>query len=853
MGIKRYVATKDSTITDAYKDNLTDRATNSNMGASDILEVFSIFGQATSTAVVTGTDLYTLENIFTSSVSQASDSFGQGHSRYEDIMAIGSPRWSGSYTAEGKVTVFRSSSIGWSEEATLLSSNPEVSSNFGWEVEAYENFILISKPHFSNTTDPSGSVELFHSNSSGWTSVQIFSGSNLFSGASQFGYNMDLDYRNNKLIVSAYLSSKAFIFSSGSSGWVEEAVLTGPAAQVFGNDVAIEEDYAVVGSTYRFDFVSITGSAYIFKSGSSGWVEEAILTSSESALDDYFGFGAISISSNKVLVGAQLGDGFNGSAYLFQSSSSGWSESQVFKDPLAAYSDAFGVSVRITGSFAVIGRGGGTNTPGFRIYEAETGDYIETQFITSSVLSYSSLIDVYRDSILVATADFTNGRFMELYSYDPIVSSFADAIESSRLLVEFPVTDIINDRAAGNLPASGSVSFYLNLSNAPHGENTPKDFDLVVAPISQSWTEGFGQDMESYEDLGPVNWNTASTGNVWNNSGGDYLSSPVYTSSFSIGDEDLNVDITELVESWISGTVSNNGLGVRLAPTYENSTTTSFFTKRFFGRRTEHFFKTPWIEARYNNAIKDNRNSFYASSSLVPASENLMTLFLYNKTRKGLKNIPSIGTGPIYMSLFSGTLGPSGAELLLHTGELAITGGATDTGIYTASVAIDTQFTQVWDVWHNNLTGSSRIEYFTGSVIIASQYAASDDFEISDYVLNITNLKPEYSKSEEARFRLFTRLKDWNPTIYTISIANIENEIIEEAYYRIFRVIDDFDVVPYNTGSDNATLLSYDKVGNYLDFDMSILESDYQYGIQFTFKLEDKYYEQPETFHFRVR
>ena len=45
MAIKRFFATKDNTISNAFKDGLTTRATGSNMGASDILEVFSINGQ----------------------------------------------------------------------------------------------------------------------------------------------------------------------------------------------------------------------------------------------------------------------------------------------------------------------------------------------------------------------------------------------------------------------------------------------------------------------------------------------------------------------------------------------------------------------------------------------------------------------------------------------------------------------------------------------------------------------------------------------------------------------------------------------------------------------------------------
>ena len=42
MAIKRYYATKDNTISDAFKSNLSGTATGSNMGFADTLEVFSI-------------------------------------------------------------------------------------------------------------------------------------------------------------------------------------------------------------------------------------------------------------------------------------------------------------------------------------------------------------------------------------------------------------------------------------------------------------------------------------------------------------------------------------------------------------------------------------------------------------------------------------------------------------------------------------------------------------------------------------------------------------------------------------------------------------------------------------------
>ena len=48
--IKRYFAAKDNTISNAFEPNLTTRAVSASMGQSDILEVFSIYGQVSSSS-----------------------------------------------------------------------------------------------------------------------------------------------------------------------------------------------------------------------------------------------------------------------------------------------------------------------------------------------------------------------------------------------------------------------------------------------------------------------------------------------------------------------------------------------------------------------------------------------------------------------------------------------------------------------------------------------------------------------------------------------------------------------------------------------------------------------------------
>ena len=74
--------------------------------------------------------------------------------------------------------------------------------------------------------------------------------------------------------------------------------------------------------------------------------------------------------------------------------------------------------------------------------------------------------------------------------------------ELSRILIDFDIDAINSARVAKNIPASGSVDFYLRMFNAEHSSTTPTNFTLTVAAISQSWDEGNGLDMEDYSDPG---------------------------------------------------------------------------------------------------------------------------------------------------------------------------------------------------------------------------------------------------------------------------------------------------------------------------------------------------------------
>ena len=110
-------------------------------------------------------------------------------------------------------------------------------------------------------------------------------------------------------------------------------------------------------------------------------------------------------------------------------------------------------------------------------------------------------------------ANMGQADILEVFSIYGQASTSSSELE--RFLIEFPPADIASDRTAGTIPASGSVSFYLKLYNAPHTYTVPKNYTLQVKAVSGSWQEGHGLDMDNYTDI--VYGNSGSNWIVANN------------------------------------------------------------------------------------------------------------------------------------------------------------------------------------------------------------------------------------------------------------------------------------------------------------------------------------------------
>ena len=232
-----------------------------------------------------------------------------------------------------------------------------------------------------------------------------------------------------------------------------------------------------------------------------------------------------------------------------------------------------------------------------------------------------------------------------------------------------------------------------------------------------------------------------------------------------------------------------------------------------------------------------------------------MNLYLYNVVRGELTDIPAVGTNSLNVNIYSGTSAPVGNKItlpveaaLLQITIINITASHVETGIYSCSFAYTSSaITTIFDVWH-----SGGIEYHTGSAIEVQTFDSKDYNFDQKYVSKVTNLRAVYDRNEKVRFRLYTRQKDWSPTIYTVANNEIETSIIDNTYYRFTRVSDNLEVIPFGTGSLNHTRLSYDTSGSYFDLEMDLFDTDTVYELSFAYLINGSHVEQPERFRFRV-
>lgn len=79
---------------------------------------------------------------------------------------------------------------------------------------------------------------------------------------------------------------------------------------------------------------------------------------------------------------------------------------------------------------------------------------------------------------------------------------------------------------------------------------------------------------------------------------------------FDYGNENIELDITDTFNKFLNGELTNYGIGIAFAPSYENVIIRKPQYIGFFTQHTNSFFE-PYVETTYDNVIEDDRANFY--------------------------------------------------------------------------------------------------------------------------------------------------------------------------------------------------------------------------------------------------
>ena len=325
----------------------------------------------------------------TASDGTAWDQFGESVSMSGDCAVVGAWGHSGQV---GSAYIFERSGTDWIQQARLTASDGAAGDQFGMSVSIKGDCAIVGAHADEQYT---GSAYIFRRDDPNWIQQQKLTASD---GRPSDDFGISVAINGDYAVVGAFRGDgnevdcgSAYIFKSGGPNdpnWVEQAKLTasdGAAQDYFGVSVAISADYAVVGAFWDDDLGENSGSAYVFKRQGTSWVQQQKLTAADGAEWQEFGY-SVSISGKYALVGAKGGDGnevWSGAVYVFRRSGNTWIQKAKLTASDGSLGDEFGVSVSYDGDSAVVGAWG----------DNPNGSYSGSAYVFEQVLCPTADLD----------------------------------------------------------------------------------------------------------------------------------------------------------------------------------------------------------------------------------------------------------------------------------------------------------------------------------------------------------------------------------------------------------------------------------------------------------------------------
>ena len=194
---------------------------------------------------------------------------------------------------------------------------------------------------------------------------------------------------------------------------------------------------------------------------------------------------------------------------------------------------------------------------------------------------------------------------------------YGSAKDIARTLIKFDVANM-------GIP-SGSI-VYLNLKSS-QAQEIPLEYTIHANAVSQSWSMGTGTKFDNITSDG-VSWKYRNGVDTWqdnvtagtavftpgttgsaNAEGGTWYTASQASQSYNYEDADIRINVTGIVNRWLSGSIPNNGFIVHHGLENEENTL-DYGVLKFFSKETNTIYE-PKLEVVWNDTS-------FVTGSLLP-------------------------------------------------------------------------------------------------------------------------------------------------------------------------------------------------------------------------------------------
>ncbi len=374
-------------------------------------------------------------------------------------------------------------------------------------------------------------------------------------------------------------SGSAYVFRWNGSAWLQEAKLSasdGSPGDQFGFSVSISGDVAVIGAFLDDDGGTDSGSAYMFRWNGSRWVQEAKLTASDGAADDFFGL-SVAVSGELAVVGAVwdedacLGNPNSnpncnpGSAYVFERPAGGWvdmTETAKLTASDGTAGEEFGFSVAVYGEVAVVGArlddDNGMFSGSAYVFQKPRGGWVDMTETAKLTASDGAAIDVFGSSVglsgdmavVGAHLDGDNrGSAGSAYVFERPAGGWVDMTETAKLTAS---DGTAGDQFGFSVAVSGDVVLITAVHDDDNGVNSGSAY--VFRFDGTDWIEEAkltASDGAPSDDFGlsvAVSGDVAVFGAFWDDDNGGQSGSVYVFSGLADCNDNGELDLCDIID-----------------------------------------------------------------------------------------------------------------------------------------------------------------------------------------------------------------------------------------------------------------------------------------------------------------